>query len=125
MVTTPAESPTFYDQIGGEPTFRTLGDEFYAGVAPDPVLRPLYPPADPPPRRGTAGRRVPRTDRHASAVLRRLGHPPLPGLLRRYVSRSAGAPNGRRPARSRYSRHHTGRVPMTHAGQQDRPYDGQ
>jgi hemoglobin len=46
MVTSPAESPTFYDQIGGEPTFRKLIDEFYAGVATDPVLRPLYPEAD-------------------------------------------------------------------------------
>src|SRR5262249_10918688 len=41
MVTTPAEPPSFYDQIGGEPTFRKLIDEFYAGVARDPVLRPL------------------------------------------------------------------------------------
>jgi hemoglobin len=34
---------TFFDLIGGEPTFRKLVDEFYAGVASDPVLRPLYP----------------------------------------------------------------------------------
>jgi hemoglobin len=39
-------TPTFYDLIGGEPTFRKLVDEFYAGVAADPVLRPLYPDAD-------------------------------------------------------------------------------
>ena len=32
-------APTFYDHIGGEPTFRKLVDEFYAGVADDPVLR--------------------------------------------------------------------------------------
>jgi hemoglobin len=44
-VTKPAE-PTFYDLIGGEPTFRKLVDEFYAGVATDPVLRPLYPDED-------------------------------------------------------------------------------
>jgi hemoglobin len=37
---------SFYDLIGGEPTFRRLVDEFYAGVAADPVLRPLYPEAD-------------------------------------------------------------------------------
>jgi hemoglobin len=37
---------TFYEAIGGEPTFRKLVDEFYAGVATDPVLRPLYPEAD-------------------------------------------------------------------------------
>ena len=39
-------SPSFYDQVGGEPTFRKLVDAFYAGVADDPVLRPLYPDAD-------------------------------------------------------------------------------
>jgi hemoglobin len=39
-------SETFYDAIGGEPTFRKLVDEFYAGVATDPVLRPLYPGED-------------------------------------------------------------------------------
>lgn len=38
--------PTFYDAVGGEPTFRKLVDVFYAGVADDPVLRPLYPEAD-------------------------------------------------------------------------------
>ena len=39
-------APSFYESIGGEPTFRKLVDEFYAGVADDPVLRPLYPEAD-------------------------------------------------------------------------------
>ncbi|MEO3926115.1 globin [Micromonosporaceae bacterium B7E4] len=39
-------SPTFYEEIGGEPAFRRLVDEFYAGVATDPVLRPMYPEAD-------------------------------------------------------------------------------
>jgi hemoglobin len=38
--------PTFFEQIGGEPTFRKIVDEFYVGVAHDPVLRPLYPDAD-------------------------------------------------------------------------------
>jgi hemoglobin len=37
---------TFFDEVGGEPTFRKLVDTFYAGVADDPVLRPLYPEAD-------------------------------------------------------------------------------
>ena len=37
---------TFYEQVGGEPTFRKLVSEFYAGVATDPVLRPMYPEAD-------------------------------------------------------------------------------
>jgi hemoglobin len=39
-------APSFYDLIGGEPTFRTLVDTFYAGVADDPLLRPLYPEDD-------------------------------------------------------------------------------
>jgi hemoglobin len=37
---------TFFELVGGEPTFRKLVDEFYAGVATDPVLRPLYPDED-------------------------------------------------------------------------------
>jgi hemoglobin len=35
-----------YDAAGGEETFTRLVERFYAGVAGDPVLRPLYP-ADP------------------------------------------------------------------------------
>jgi len=34
---------SFYDAVGGEPTFRRLVSRFYAGVRSDPVLRPLYP----------------------------------------------------------------------------------
>ncbi len=37
---------TFFEEVGGEPTFRKLVDEFYAGVATDPILRPLYPEED-------------------------------------------------------------------------------
>jgi hemoglobin len=37
---------TFFAAVGGEETFRRLVDEFYAGVAVDPVLRPLYPEDD-------------------------------------------------------------------------------
>jgi hemoglobin len=37
---------TFFDLVGGEPTFRKLVDEFYAGVATDPLLRPMYPEED-------------------------------------------------------------------------------
>ena len=37
---------TFYEAVGGEQTFRKLVDAFYAGVATDPVLRPLYPEED-------------------------------------------------------------------------------
>jgi hemoglobin len=41
------ESPTtFYEAIGGEPAFRKLVGEFYAGVATDPLLRPMYPEED-------------------------------------------------------------------------------
>ena len=35
-----------YDAAGGEPTFRRLVERFYAGVAGDPVLRPIYPEED-------------------------------------------------------------------------------
>ncbi len=34
---------SLYDAVGGEPVFRQLVGDFYAGVASDPVLRPLYP----------------------------------------------------------------------------------
>jgi hemoglobin len=35
-----------YDAAGGAETFKTLVERFYAGVAGDPLLRPLYPEAD-------------------------------------------------------------------------------
>jgi hemoglobin len=37
---------TFYEAVGGAPTFERLVARFYAGVAADPVLRPLYPEPD-------------------------------------------------------------------------------
>ncbi|MEV6345065.1 globin [Actinoplanes sp. NPDC051851] len=37
---------TFFDAVGGEPTFRRLVDKFYEGVAEDPLLRPMYPEED-------------------------------------------------------------------------------
>ncbi|GIG60993.1 globin [Longispora fulva] len=37
---------SFYDAVGGSDTFRRLVDAFYAGVADDPLLRPLYPEED-------------------------------------------------------------------------------
>jgi hemoglobin len=46
---TPNSDPTytsadsFFAAVGGEDTFRRLVEHFYAGVAADPVLRPLYP----------------------------------------------------------------------------------
>ena len=42
----PAPTDSFFAEIGGEDTFRRLVHHFYAGVAEDPVLRPLYPDAD-------------------------------------------------------------------------------
>jgi hemoglobin len=36
----------FYQAVGGAPTFHRLVAAFYAGVADDPVLRPLYPESD-------------------------------------------------------------------------------
>ncbi|WP_221246366.1 globin [Actinoplanes campanulatus] len=37
---------TFFEAVGGEPTFRRLVDKFYEGVAEDPLLRPMYPEDD-------------------------------------------------------------------------------
>jgi hemoglobin len=37
---------SFYQAVGGHDTFVRLVDEFYRGVATDPVLRPLYPEQD-------------------------------------------------------------------------------
>ena len=37
---------TFYEEIGGEETFRRIVAKFYEGVASDEVLRPLYPEED-------------------------------------------------------------------------------
>ena len=40
------QPPTFFEQVGGETTFRRLVHEFYRGVADDPILRPMYPEQD-------------------------------------------------------------------------------
>ncbi len=37
---------TFYDEIGGMATVSTIVDTFYAGVAEDDLLRPMYPEED-------------------------------------------------------------------------------
>ncbi|MFD9593385.1 globin [Kitasatospora sp. NPDC059973] len=37
---------TFFEQVGGEPTFRRLVHRFYQGVAGDELLRPMYPEED-------------------------------------------------------------------------------
>jgi hemoglobin len=42
----PSRADTFFAAVGGEETFRRLVDTFYAGVASDPLLRPLYPEQD-------------------------------------------------------------------------------
>jgi len=34
---------SFFEQVGGEPFFSRLVDEFYAAVSRDEVLRPMYP----------------------------------------------------------------------------------
>lgn len=34
---------TVYEAVGGEKTFVDLVERFYAGVATDPILRPMYP----------------------------------------------------------------------------------
>lgn len=42
-----AASPeSFYERVGGAPTFEKLVRVFYEGVADDEVLRPLYPEQD-------------------------------------------------------------------------------
>ncbi len=41
-----AAPETFYQAVGGEPTFRRIIGRFYELVAKDEVLRPLYPEED-------------------------------------------------------------------------------
>ena len=36
----------FYERMGGEPTFALLTGRFYAAVAVDPILAPMYPADD-------------------------------------------------------------------------------
>ncbi len=40
------EQRTLYDRAGGMSFFEALVARFYAGVADDPILRPIYPEAD-------------------------------------------------------------------------------
>lgn len=37
---------SFYEQVGGEEFFSNLVSQFYAHVATDPILRPMYPESD-------------------------------------------------------------------------------
>ena len=39
-------SPSFHESVGGSATFRRLVEEFYARVATDDLLRPMYPEQD-------------------------------------------------------------------------------
>ncbi len=45
-MTSVPEQVSFYDEIGGEATIRAIVDRFYAGVAEDELLRPMYPEED-------------------------------------------------------------------------------
>ena len=47
--------PTLYDRAGGTPFFEALAGRFYAGVATDPILRPVYPESDLAPARRRLG----------------------------------------------------------------------
>jgi hemoglobin len=40
------DEPTLYDAAGGMPFFEALVGRFYAGVAEDAILRPIYPEPD-------------------------------------------------------------------------------
>jgi hemoglobin len=40
------DQQTLYERAGGMPFFEALVARFYAGVADDPILRPIYPEAD-------------------------------------------------------------------------------
>ncbi|TNC24318.1 globin [Amycolatopsis alkalitolerans] len=40
------EPQSFFDAVGGEPTFHKIVARFYAEVAEDEILRPLYPEQD-------------------------------------------------------------------------------
>ncbi len=46
MAASDRRARTFYDEVGGHDTFVRLVAHFYAGVALDPILRPIYPEED-------------------------------------------------------------------------------
>ncbi|HEY0580657.1 MAG TPA: globin [Chloroflexota bacterium] len=48
------QATRLYERVGGEPFFTALVDQFYDGLASDPLLRPLYPDDLGPPRRHLA-----------------------------------------------------------------------
>lgn len=52
----PSAEPSFFDEIGGLPVIERIVARFYAGVATDPVMRPMY--ADEDLADGSAARRL-------------------------------------------------------------------
>ncbi len=44
--TEPGTQPSFFEQVGGHPTFERLVHRFYQGVAQDPELKAMYPEQD-------------------------------------------------------------------------------
>ncbi|MFC5679411.1 globin [Aeromicrobium endophyticum] len=46
MTEQPTTEQTFYEAIGGHDTIKLVVDTFYAGVAGDDLLRPMYPEED-------------------------------------------------------------------------------
>ena len=68
------ERVSYFEAVGGEPTFRKLVATFYEGVAGDPVLRAVYPEQD----LGPAEERLRLflMLRHMTAAVDSLGLPP-------------------------------------------------
>ena len=86
-----------YERVGGDAWFVALVDRFYAGVADDPVLRPLYPddlgPVEGPP------------DRVPDPVLGRARRPTArSGATRGCACATRRSPSAR-PSATRGSRH--------------------
>jgi hemoglobin len=105
------EETPLYERVGGAPFFTALVDDFYAGVAEDPVLRPLYPAELAPSRRHLAlflmqywgGPRTYGEER---------GHP---RLRMRHVPFTIGEAE-----RAAWLRHMTAAVDRSHAAEPDR-----
>ncbi len=45
-MSSPRQATTFYDEVGGAPTFAALVHRFYQEVRNDEILRPMYPEDD-------------------------------------------------------------------------------
>ena len=68
---------TFYDEVGGAPTFTALVARFYAGVRTDPVLAPAVPAGRLGGRRGPAARLPRAVLGRPDDLLEQRGHPRL------------------------------------------------